>query len=217
MTDMLALPTNPDERPDDETLWERRHTAVTLRNAGQTFTQIGNALQISPAQARRDVERAVRDYMEGQLDMIIGQHRAILADIRKANYPLMLSGNRDAAKSILDGLTHEAKLLGMYAPTRVVTGVSEGEFSERFLELIEAVSPDTLKEMLSGTLRRKAADSTSDPDAPVDAEIVPEPVGTDDPDDGGQGDGCPGPDESEPTPKPPNWGGADDDDSWSNI
>lgn len=212
---------NPDERPSDETLWERRHEAVSLRNAGLTYEQIGAHQGISPAQVRRDIELALRDYVEGHMDTMIAQHRSILADIRKANYPSMLSGNKDAAKTIIDGLTHEAKLLGMYAPARVITGVSEMEFSERFIELIEAISPDTLKELLSGPLRRRVAEQQQiDKQAPVDAEAVPEPDGTLDPGDSGQGDGRPGPVEPEPATEQ-NRGGDDDaeeeDDDWSNL
>lgn len=210
----VAVPdTNDTERPEDETLWERRMQAVSLRNGGMTWAQIAAVQNISPAMVRRDVERALREYMSGQMDLLIAQQRSVVADMRRAFYPAMLRGEKDAAKTILDGMTHEAKLLGMFAPTRVVTGVNEVEFSERFVELINAVSPNTLKELLSGAIRRNAADHTDDP---VDAEVVSVP-----PADG------PGPtadlgDEPDPGPgvvEPAADGGTDAyaDDDWSNL
>lgn len=208
----VAVPDGDTERPEDETLWERRMQAVSLRNGGMTWAQIAALQGISPAMVRRDVERALREYMSGQMDLLIAQHRSVIADMRRANYPGMLRGEKEPAKTILDGMAHEAKLLGMYAPTRVVTGVNEVEFSERFVELINAVSPNTLKELLSGAIRRNAADH----DTPVDAEIVTAPA-----DDG------PGPtadlgDEPDPGPgvvEPAADGGTDAyaDDDWSNL
>lgn len=197
-------------RPDDETLWERRLTVVTLRNGGATFESIGEMLKISASQARRDEERALRDYAKDQMEGIVARHRSVLMDIQHANYQAMLMGNRDAAKSILDGLTHEAKLLGMYAPTRIVTGVSEGQFSERFVDLIKAVSPDTLKELLSGAIKRQQPGSKDDP---IDAEAVPEDTAAGELDPGRS-------DDSDPTETAGEMAGdpdGGDGDDWSNL
>lgn len=208
----VAVPDGDTERPEDETLWERRMQAVSLRNAGMTFAQIGELQGITAAMVRRDIERALREYTSGQMDQLIAQHRSVIADMRRANYPGMLRGEKEPAKTILDGMAHEAKLLGMYAPTRVVTGVNEVEFSERFVELINAVSPNTLKELLSGAIRRNAADH---PDAPVDAEVVAEPQSDPRPADGLGDEPDPGPGVVEPAAD----GGTDAyaDDGWSNL
>lgn len=211
----VAMPDQTDPAPIDETLWERRMQAVSLRNGGMTFAQIAAVQGISPAMVRRDIEAALRDYMSGQMDLLIASHRSIVADMRRANYPGMLRGEKEPAKTILDGMAHEAKLLGMYAPTRVVTGVNEVEFSERFVELINAVSPNTLKELLSGAIRRNAADHADDP---VDAEVVADPGDHGQGPGGGAGDELdPGPGVVEPDTGPLPDPGPAADDGWSNL
>lgn len=177
----VAMADEPDDaHAVDESIWERRMQAVSLRNAGMTYAQIAAAQGLSAAMVRRDVETALRELASGQLEQVIAKHRSVLMDIQRANYPAMLNG-RDpkaqvaATKAILDALGHEAKLLGLYAPTRLVTGVGEVEFSERFVELISKVSPDTLKELLRGANVRPEPDRSTEP---VDAEVVQLP-GTD--------------------------------------
>lgn len=214
----------------DETLWARRLQVLSLRNAGMTYQQIANAQGISPAMVRRDEQIALRELASGQIDLIIAKHRSVVLDAQRANYPAMLDGSDRkaqvaATKIIFDGLTHEAKLLGLYAPTRVVTGVSEVEFSERFVDLISQVSPDTLKELLRGStgLARHAGQHA---DQPVDAEVVTFP--------GNAGPGAAdaalaAPPAGPPADAPGGQPGAgvdaapardepaDDDDDWSNI
>lgn len=231
----VAMADDPeDHHAVDETLYERRTQAVSLRNAGMTFQQIANIQHISPAMVRRDVETALREHMSGQLDQIIAKHRSVLMDMQRANYGAMLAGGsngKDAAAVILKGLEHEAKLLGLYAPTRVVTGVQEVEFSERFVQLVSLIKPDTLKELLRGANVRPEPDRPTDADSePVDAEVVQlHPDGTavatppagqaDAPAPAGEqlGDGEPTTPGGEPSADD---GGAppdDDDDGWSNI
>ncbi|AYB69115.1 helix-turn-helix DNA-binding protein [Mycobacterium phage Eaglehorse] len=202
------------ERPVDETLWERRMQAVSLRNAGMTFSEIARIQGISPALARRDVETALREFMSGEIDQLIARHRSVLMDMQRANYRAMLSGSKEAATTILKGLEHEAKLLGLYAPTRVVTGVGEVEFSERFVQLVNAISPDTLKELLRG------AQHTGEPrQHPVDAEVVPDPVAETpggagaEAGPGGEAGGADAAPAREPAPDH----GGDDSDGWSNL
>lgn len=202
------------ERPVDETLWERRMQAVSLRNAGMTFSEIARIQGISPALARRDVETALREFMSGEIDQLIARHRSVLMDMQRANYRAMLSGSKEAATTILKGLEHEAKLLGLYAPTRVVTGVGEVEFSERFVQLVNAISPDTLKELLRG------AQHTGEPrQQPVDAEVVPDPVAETpggagaEAGPGGEAGGADAAPAREPAPDR----GGDDADGWSNL
>lgn len=177
---MTAEPWNAHEDDDevvhDEPLFERRMQVLALRNGGMTYRAIATHFEISEPTARRDEQWALR-YVGGQdIETIINVQRSVILDMRRANYRDMLNGNKDAAKTILQGLDHEAKLLGLYAPVRVQTGPSHVEFSERAAQLIAEVAPDTLKELIRGT----SHDPAIQPQRPViDVETVaaePEPV-----------------------------------------
>ena len=134
---------------EDETRIERRMRALSLRNAGATFTQIAERCHVSVGQARKDVERARRDLIdEASREKLIADQRAVLLDIRRANYPAMTRGDIDAAKIILSSLEREAKLFGLDAPSRMSIGIgTDVEFAETLSSLIESVGykpPDDL-------------------------------------------------------------------------
>lgn len=194
-----------DDAPQfDDVLFERRMQVLSLRNGGMTYRQISEALSISPDTARRDEIWGRRHVAGDDIESTIAVHRSVILDGRRANYRRYLEGDKDATTAIFKGLDHEAKLLGLYAPTRIQTGPSHDEFSERAAELIAAVSPNTLKELLRGThLDPYAAGSAvpAEPE-PLDVEVVaPVPAGTDSP------AGAPEPDGIGPF----------DADDWSNI
>lgn len=134
---------------DDETIVERRSRALSLRNAGATFTQIAERCRISPAQARKDVDRARRSLIdESTRESLVADQRAVILDIRRANYAAMVRGDVDAAKLILSSLEREAKLFGLDAPSRSILGIgTDVEFAESLAGLIESVGftpPDDL-------------------------------------------------------------------------
>lgn len=232
MTSAVAMPEpEPEEGSSEfETLWERRMQALSLRNGGMTFSQIATFQKVSPAQARRDVEWAKRHIAGDDIESIISVQRSVIIDMRRANYQAMLQGDKDASATILKGLDHEAKLLGLYAPVRVTTGPSHVEFSERAAELIKQVSPNTIKELVRGTSvfrheqeqqRRtdRAAESSDDPiDVDIVADVSPfgppaEPVGASAQAarDVGPPDAPVAREQPDARPTPP------DDDDWSNI
>ncbi len=124
---------------DDETVLERRARALTLRNAGATFRQIADKTGVSPTQARKDIEVALREVVAESAESMIARQRAVLHDIVRANYAAAASGDIDAARVILSTLEREAKLFGLDAPTRVNVGVSDVEFAERTATLIESL------------------------------------------------------------------------------
>ena len=187
MTTAVAMPDPEEGSSEFESLWERRMQALSLRNGGLTFSQIATHQRISAAQARRDVEWAKRHIAGEDIEGIIATQRSVIIDMRRANYQAMLTGDKDAAATILKGLDHEAKLLGLYAPVRVQSGPSHIEFSERAAELIKQVSPDTLKELIRGTSvarehqRSHRADQPphagNDAQQPIDVEAVDLPFG----------------------------------------
>lgn len=163
----------------DEALFDRRMQALSLRNGGMTYSAIAKHFSIDPSTVRRDVHWARQRVGSQDIDAIINTQRSVVLDLRRANYPAALRGDKDAASNILKGLDHEAKLLGLYAPQRITTGPSQAEFSQRAADLIAAISPDTLKEILRGTSYDPnvigAAEAGRHAGEPVDAEIVADP------------------------------------------
>lgn len=148
--------------PPDETVWERRMRALTLRNAGMTYQAIADKLGISSGMVRRDIRMALREVVSETAEDMLARQRGILFDLQRQAYPAALNGDRDAQAMILKTLDHEAKLFGLYAPTRVAVGVSDTEFAEQAAELISSLGLQPPKEL------RRASDA---PDT-IDAEVV---------------------------------------------
>jgi hypothetical protein len=132
---------------EDETIWERRMRALTLRNAGATFRQIGEKTGVSAVVARRDVSLALREVIAESAEDMIARQRSILFDIQRANYSAAASGDIDAAKVILSTLEREARLFGLDAPTRVNVGVSDVEFAEKTASLIQSLGLQPPREL----------------------------------------------------------------------
>lgn len=201
--------------PVDETLWERRWQAVSMRNGGMTFDQIATVQKISAAQVRKDVALAKREIMAEPVEDMVARQRSVLLDLQRAMYPKALGGDTKATTAIIKGLEQEAKLLGLYRPAQVHIGVSDNQFRDRATELILALRPDTLKELTNG---RHTIGNQGDParTEPVDAEVVQLP-GTvaGEPSDGGDepAAGEPAP----PTPGPADANAAPEDDGWANL
>jgi len=154
---------------EDETIFERRMRALTLRNAGATFRQIADKIGVSPTIARRDVTAALREVMAETAEDMIARQRSIVMDIQRANYSAAASGDVDAARVILATLEREAKLFGLDAPTRVNVGVSDVEFAERTASLIESLGLTPPKELafMSARLREDMRD-----DSVLDVDVV---------------------------------------------
>jgi hypothetical protein len=148
------MSTNPDINdiadaplPEDATVWDRRMKALTLRNAGATYARIGVETGVSEIQARRDYKAAVKEIVAIPVDQMVERQRAILLDIQRVNYSAALQGDKEAQGVILRSLEHEAKLFGLYAPTRVNVGVSESEFARQAAELLAVIGPEPLREL----------------------------------------------------------------------
>lgn len=178
--------------PPDETVWERRMRALTLRNAGMTYQAIADKLGVSSGLVRRDIRMALREVVSETAEDMLARQRGILFDLQRQAYPAALNGDRDAQAMILKTLDHEAKLFGLYAPTRVAVGVSDTEFAEQAAELISSLGLEPPKEL------RRAA---HEPDT-IDAEVVA-PAG-DSCDEPG-GDGEPQPAQRPRPARPGNW------------
>lgn len=237
---------------NEEQLFERRHRFLTMRLAGATFSVIARkyneqqleaamqagrdpetADQVSTTTVRKDVARAKEELItDATRDALRGEHRAILLDMRRANYAAMAAGDIDAAKVVMSTLQREAEMFGLDDPKRSVVGIgTDVEFATDLVGLIQAVGytpPDDLMFAAHG--------ERSDRDRPalaavVDAEVVPldpdapEPRAAGGVASGGEragGDGTP-PADTDPAPaadpqfdvpSPPAPGG---DDPWSNL
>lgn len=146
------MATTPDEiafsdLPDDSTVWERRMKSLTMRNAGATYPRIAEQMGVSEKQSRLDVRRAIQEIVQIPVDQMVERQRAILLDLTRVNYPAALAGDKDAQGVLLRILEHEAKLYGLYAPTRVNVGISEREFGEQAAELLAALGTEPLREL----------------------------------------------------------------------
>lgn len=164
-----------DEVVHDEPLFERRMNVLSLCNGGMTYRQIAEHFSISEFTARADYKWALKYVGAQDAETIIKVHRSVILDGRRANYKAYLSGDKDAAMTILKGLDYEAKLLGLYAPVRVTTGPNHIEFKEQAAEIISALAPTTLKELLRGTHLDPNAHPAERPDV-LDVDTVDESV-----------------------------------------
>jgi hypothetical protein len=135
--------------PVDEELWERRMKALTLRNAGATFSQIGQSLTISPTVARADVRLALREVLSESTEDFIARQRSVLLDCQRGAYPEAMKGDKDSIMAIVRCLEQEAKLLGLYAPMRQVVGISDVDFSNEAAELISKLGLQPPKELMA--------------------------------------------------------------------
>jgi hypothetical protein len=179
----------------DETLWERRMRALTLRNAGLTYAKIGDQQGTNAAAARNDVRMALREVINETAEDMLARQRSVLADLQRAHYPAALQGDRDATSAVLRCLEHEAKLFGLYAPARVSVGVTDTEFATQAVELITALGLQPMPELTRALTPAIEAEldteeTTDAPHASADAE--PEP-------------------DDDPGPEP------EADDDWSNL
>jgi predicted transcriptional regulator len=169
--------------PEDATVWDKRMKALTLRNAGATYARIGIELGVTEIRAREYVKVATREIVAIPVDQMVERQRAILLDITRVNYSPALKGDKEAQGVILRALEHEAKLYGLYAPTRVNVGVSETEFARQAAELLAVIGPEPLKELAGVMHQQVAAASPAEAavdEAITDAEVIS--VEEDDPD-----------------------------------
>lgn len=165
--------------PEDATLWEKRMKALTMRNMGGTWAQIGRAFSISEDRAKRWVRDATKEVVKLPVDQMVDRQRAILLDITRRNYPIAMGDSdaaRDAQGVIIRCLEHEAKLYGLYAPARVAVGIGEAEFGQNAAELLAAVGFGPLAELagVSQAELESAMSATSKPHPEPDPPVEPE-------------------------------------------
>jgi hypothetical protein len=132
----------------DATAWERRMKALMMRVTGAPYAQIATSMIASPAQlprgydaeyAARDVKWAVKEVIRIPVDQMIDRQRAVLLELQRVNMTRAtdpIAPDTDAGNFILKCMEHEAKLFGLYAPSRVNVGISESEFGAQAAQLL---------------------------------------------------------------------------------
>jgi hypothetical protein len=178
----------------DELLWERRMRALTLRNAGLTYAKIGEQQGTNAQTARNDVRKALREVINETAEDMLARQRSVLADLQRAHYPAALQGDVGATATVLKCLEHEAKLFGLFAPSRVNVGVTDTEFAAQAVELITALGLQPMPELERSLIKHEPTtevidltETESEPDdaphAATDAEPQAEPEPEPEPDD----------------------------------
>lgn len=148
----------------DEELWERRMRAMTLRNGGATYRQIGERLGIHPDTARKDVRAMLQELIREPTEDKIAKQMSVLNDLKRAHYGAALQRDKDSTKTIMDVMEHEARLFGLHAPQRIALGITDTEFAEEAVKLIAGLDravPDEL-----------AAQARVDAENTIEAEVV---------------------------------------------
>ncbi|QNL30187.1 helix-turn-helix DNA binding protein [Gordonia phage Mariokart] len=180
-TEVSAADVAEGVRPDDETIYERRMKALTLRNGGATYTQIAERFGVSVPTARKDVRLALREVVNEPAEDMIARQRAVLHDLHRAHFANALRGDIDSTRMVLETLKVEAQLFGLNAPSRVAVGVTDMEFAEQAVELIAGLGRMPQAEMLASLdaetraqLGLPGASPTTATPATIDAEIVPD-------------------------------------------
>lgn len=163
----------------DCTVWERRMKALSMHLLGQPNCVIAQEISrdiggrvprgYDERYAERDWRAAIKDVVRIPLDEMVDDQRArtmalIATYMPDAVDPLLK--DKDAAKLVLDCETHEAKLFGLYAPTRVNVGVSDTEFGAQAAQLIHSPAVQAALRDLAGLPREISA-------APVYGQVAP--------------------------------------------
>lgn len=144
--------------PVDEERWERRMKALTLRNAGGTFSQIAAQLGISATVVRADVRIALREVLAETIEDGVARQVSVLRDMQRGAYPGAMSGDKDSIMAIVRCLEQEAKLKGFYAPARMAVGISDVDFAEQAAELITKLGLEPPRELMIHGRQDNAAD-----------------------------------------------------------
>lgn len=220
---------------NDEQLYERRHAFLTQRLAGGTYSAIAKrynerALEaamarggdptevetVSSTTVRKDCQRAKQELIDDATrEALRGEHRAIILDMRRANYAAMAGGDVDAAKIVMSTLQREAEMFGLDEPKRTQIGVgTDVEFANDLVDLIRAVGYQPPTDLLFAA-RGEAVDGDAahgdalaiDRVAPgdtgvIDVEAIPFDLDAPEP---------------RPAPEPAPVEDEPDDDEWSNL
>lgn len=120
-------PTIPEGRMK---LNELKAAAIRLRNFGATLGTITDTLGLDTEDmAETLLMTGLRELVSDDADALRARQQAVLNDIKRAMYPNMTTGDKDAAGTLLRVLDHESKLHGLSAPQKVRIGLDHEAFT----------------------------------------------------------------------------------------
>lgn len=120
-------PTIPEGRMK---LNELKAAAIRLRNFGATLGTITDTLGLDTEDmAETLLYTGLRELVADDADALRARQQAVLNDIKRAMYPNMTTGDKDAAGTLLRVLDHESKLHGLQAPQKVRIGLDHEAFT----------------------------------------------------------------------------------------
>ena len=102
---------------------EKQRQAVELRLAGRTWQEIANALGYrNHSSAIYAVESALKKTLEPASDSFRALTLERLTKVLQVFWPMMLQGDYNAAKTVMQAIGDMRKLMGTDAPTQVEHG-----------------------------------------------------------------------------------------------
>lgn len=110
---------------------ELKAAAIRLRNFGATLGTICDTLRLETEDmAEHLLNTGLRELVSADADAIRAGQQAVLNDIKRAMYPNMTTGDKDAAGVLITVLRHEADIHpGVKAPQRVRIGLDQEAFT----------------------------------------------------------------------------------------
>lgn len=110
---------------------ERKAAIIRLRNFGATLDTIADKLDMNIDGVEHLLNTGLRELASEPAQDIVGRQQATINDMRRALYPGLVAGDQGAISTLRGVMDHEAKLHGVYAPSRVRVGVDLEEFTTR--------------------------------------------------------------------------------------
>lgn len=126
---------------DRAKLNELKAASIRLRNFGATLSTIASTLGLETEDmAEHLLMTGLRELVADDADTVRARQQAVLNDIKRAMYPNMSNGDKDAAGMLIRVLDHEAKLHpGVLAPQKVRIGLDHEAFTTTVDEDVRAL------------------------------------------------------------------------------
>lgn len=106
---------------------ERKAAVIRLRNFGATIETIADKLDMNQDGVEHLLTTGLRELSTEPAQDIVGRQQATINDMRRALYPALAAGDQGAINTLRGVMDHEAKLHGVYAPSRVRVGIDLDE------------------------------------------------------------------------------------------
>lgn len=126
---------------------ERQTAAIRLRNAGASLAKIASACGYADTtEAERDISAALAEIRAVPAADMVARQIALTQDLIRGVMSAAMRGDVDAVKATVGVMDHQAKLLGLYAPTRHRIAADDSAFAETAADLMHEmgvrVEPD---------------------------------------------------------------------------